>query len=726
MATTRTASKAKPATTRSRRPSGPAELLLEIGTEELPHQFVAPALTALQELTQQFLQEQRLTHGSIRTLGTPRRLVVYVDQLAEQQTAAVKEAMGPSKAVAFDKDGQPTKAAIGFATGQGVPVGKLEIRTTPKGEYVFAVKQEPGQPAAAVLAEHLPRLIGRLSFPKAMQWNDTGVRFARPIRWLVALAHGNVLPIAYAGVTAGSVSYGHRFIARDRATATKGFAVRTMAQYLQEAERQGVIVDPDRRRTMIVAQLAELAKSVGGLQHPDDELVEQAVYAVEYPQAVLGSFESRYLALPKEVLMTSMKEHQGFFALVDRQGALLPNFLAIANMKLPDMRLIREGNERVLAARLADAKFFYEEDRKVPLADKADRLAQVLFLQNCGTLRDKTTRMSSLAAFIADRLGALDLKDVSSRAAWLSKVDLISGIVGEFPSLQGIMGGDYAKQDGEPREVWEAIREHYLPKGMEGDIPSTLPGRILSLADRLDTITLLFYIGRSPSGSEDPFALRRHALGIVRILVEGELNLDLTACIDRMWDRYKQDLPGAVPRSSGSEVLAFIGERVRFYGRTAHQMREDILDAVLRGVDQAGANLTDRFKRARVLQAISTRPEFDPLIVGFKRAHRLSEKEQWDRGPVDSSRFGHQAERDLYQALEVARSEFATLMPQGAYDRAVDVLVRMKEPIDAFFAGVMVNDQDPAVRANRLSLLKDVDDLFLAFADFSQIMVQGS
>jgi glycyl-tRNA synthetase beta chain len=727
MTTTRKApSTAKPAVKRPGRSSGAGEFLLEIGTEELPSQFVAPALRTLQENTEQLLKEQRLSFGTVRTIGTPRRLVVLVEQLVTHQASAVKETMGPSKAVAFDQAGQPTKAAIGFATGQGIPVEKLEIRSIPKGEYVFAVKQEPGQAATTVLAQQLPKVIGSLSFPKAMHWNQSGVRFARPIRWLVALCHGTVLPIEYAGITAGSMSYGHRFVGGAGVASKTGFPVRTITQYLSEAERKGVIVEQERRRAMILEQLASLAKSAGGVLHHDEDLVEQAVYAVEYPHTILGSFQPHYLSLPKEVLMTSMKEHQGFFALVDRNGALLPNFLAVTNMKLADMRLIREGNERVLSARLADAKFFYDEDRKTKLEEKAVRLMDVLFLQNCGNLHDKSMRMATLAASTTEQAGRADLRDLCSRAAWLSKVDLITGIVGEFPSLQGIMGGEYAKHDGEPKDVWEAIRDHYLPKGMEGDIPGTFSGRIVSLVDRLDTIVLLFFIGRSPSGSEDPFALRRHALAIVRILLEGHIKLDLGACIEQVWAKFKRDLPGAAPQSSPHEVIDFIFERARYYGRTNSRLRDDVMEAVLSRADRTTVDLRDLSARMEALQRLTGRLEFDPLIIGFKRAHRLSEKEQWDRKPVAPALFGHQAEVDLYQALQTATQQFAASMEQGDYGDALDVLVRMKEPIDAFFAGVMVNADDPAIRGNRLSLLKDVDEMFISFADFSQIMVQGS
>jgi glycyl-tRNA synthetase beta chain len=702
-------------------------LLLEIGTEELPYQFVAPALRTLQEHTERLLKDQRLSYGTVRTIGTPRRLVVLVEALGPHQAAAVKDTMGPSKTVAFDQAGRPTKAAIGFATGQGIPVEKLEVRSTPKGEYVFAVKQEQGQPATTVLAEQLPKLLAGLSFPKAMQWNETGVRFARPIRWLVSLCHGQVLPFEYAGITAGSVSYGHRFAGREQRTSTKGFPVRSIARFLEEAERHGVIVDQERRRAMIQEQLGSLAKSAGGTLHQDEELLEQAVYAVEYPHAILGSFQPRYLSLPKEVLMTSMKEHQGFFALVDQSGALLPHFLAVTNMNLPDMKLIREGNERVLSARLADAKFFYDEDRKTRLEERLDKLKSVTFHQKLGNVFQRSMRIKAVAQYLAQQIGDEDIVQTVQRAAELSKTDLLTGIVGEFPALQGTMGGEYAKHDGERPEVADALSEQYLPRGMECEIPRTVAGKILSLADRIDKVAGFFRTGIIPRGSEDPYALRRDALSMVRIMVESRFSFKLSSALDKANEVLGQS--GIAEHISGmrQSPLDFIVERLRFYAGTAGGIkRDDVISTVLTPENIAGRSFADLIDRMHALEAVTARPEFDPLIIGFKRAHRLCEKENWDRKPVDPTRFGHQAEVSLYQTLQTANQEFATSMEQAGYGRSLDVLVRMKEPIDAFFAGVMVNADDPAVRANRLSLLKDVDALFMAFGDFSQIVVQGS
>ncbi|MBS0160346.1 MAG: glycine--tRNA ligase subunit beta [Nitrospira sp.] len=726
---TKTVSRAKKAAPVSR-PKTPVttELLLEIGTEELPYQFVAPALRALQQGAEALLKDSRLTYGAVRTMGTPRRLVLLVEGLARQQASAVKEAMGPSKAVAFDQSGQPTRAAIGFAAGQGVPVETLEVRQTPKGDYLFAVKQEKGQAVHAVLTQALPQLLAKLSFPKAMHWNQTGVRFARPVRWLVALCGGKILPIQFATIKAGNFSQGHRVLGA-KVSSSKGFAVKSIAHYLKETERHSVIVDQDRRRAMILDQLALLAKSARGHLHQDDELLEQAVYMVECPLTILGSFKPHYLALPKEILMTSMKEHQGYFSLVDSNGALLPNFLAVTNMKLSNMQLIREGNERVLAARLADAKFFFDEDRKTSLADRVAKQLAVTFHQKLGSLHQKTQRVVAMAAHVAGQIGDDRVIQDCRRAAELSKADLLTGIVGEFPTLQGIMGGEYAKHDGESSVVSTAIREQYMPRAMEGELPESLAGKVLSLADRLDSIAGFFLVGLVPSGSEDPFALRRHATAIVRILIESRLRLNLAQAVRAAQEGLTAQNVTAAPhtgKGGAPDVIGFLYERVRFYGKSAHQLRDDVMEAVLRSADRESIDLTDLFDKMKALQQISTRAEFDPLIAGFKRAHRLTEKEQWDRKPVESDAFRETAESALHQTVRSSHDDYRSAMGTGQYGQALDVLVRMKGPIDDFFNAVMVNAEDPLIRGNRLSLLKEVDDLFMSFADFSQIVVQGT
>jgi glycyl-tRNA synthetase beta chain len=713
-----------------------AQLLLEIGVEELPYQFIAPALALLKDSAEQLFKDQRLAFQSARTLGTPRRLTLVVEGLATQQTSMIKETMGPSKAVAFDPAGQPTRAATGFAAGQGVAVQDLQVRRTPKGEYLFAVKQEQGRPGNVVLKELLPQLIAKLSFPKAMKWNSTGVRFARPVRWLVALYGEAPLPIEAAGIIANNRTEGHRVLG-----SAKGIAVRDAESYLKGLERQGVIPDPERRRHMIEEQMATLCKKTGFTLNVDGDLLDQAVYTTECPNAIIGSFKPAYLEVPQEILMTSMKEHQGFFSLMHKEtGKLVPHFIAVSNNRAKDMGLIREGNERVLAARLADAKFFFDEDRKVKLEERVTKLAGVTFHQKLGTMAQKQERVSELIERIVENIGdsvghhPISPPDllVCQRAAKICKADLLTGIVGEFPELQGIMGGEYAKHDGESLAVSQAIRDQYLPRSIEGELPKTAEGQVLSLADRLDSLAAFFHVGIVPTGSEDPYALRRHATAIVRILLEGAgpIMLDLGQAVENARAIVAASGFKADPVQSGDaqrRLVEFLFERVRHYARTVQGLRDDVMNAVLYVADPQSFELQDLLEKMQALKSMAVKSEFDSLIVGFKRAHRLVEKEQWDRKPVDPTRFLDPSERRLHDSVsQKQRGKMTGFMRAGQYGYAIDYLVELKPAIDAFFAAVMVNADDQAVRSNRLSLLQEVDDFFNSFADFSQIVVQGS
>ncbi len=717
-----------------------AELLLEIGVEELPYQFIAPALAALKDSAEQLFKDQRLAFQSVRTLGTPRRLTLVVEGLATQQTSMVKEAMGPSKAVAFDSAGQPTRAATGFAAGQGVAVQDLQFRQTLKGEYLFAVKQEDGRFANVVLKELLPQLIAKLSFPKAMKWNNTGVRFARPVRWLVALYGGATLPIEVAGITAGNRTEGHRVLGR-----AKGIVARDCNSYLKGLERQGVIPDPQRRRHMIEEQVATLCKETGFTLNVDGDLLDQAVYTTECPNAIIGSFKEAYLDVPEEILITSMKEHQGFFSLRHKDsGKLAARFIAVANNRAKDMGLIREGNERVLAARLADAKFFFDEDRKVRLEDRVKKLAGVTFHQKLGTMAQKQERLREIASFLASLVfsGHEEFRHRCIRAAELCKADLLTGIVGEFPELQGVIGGEYAKHDEEEAKVALAIRSHYQPRSIEADLPETDEGKLISLTDKLDTVVAFLHVGIVPTGSEDPFGLRRSALGIVRIIVEAGWRLDLQAAINKIESLLNEqgfshigkvefkDVLTSSAKSIAAVVapLPFIFDRLQYYGKTVCGLREDVIQAVFGSTVHTTTDLNDLILKMKALQSVTARPEFDPLIVGFKRAHRLVEKEK-DRvvfQTVIPALFQHPSETKLCEAWKRNDQLVRHLLAERKYSKALEAFVSMKPAIDDFFTAVMVNADDPSIRINRLSLLKDIDELFLLFADFSQIVVQGS
>ncbi|HET9845914.1 MAG TPA: glycine--tRNA ligase subunit beta [Nitrospira sp.] len=705
-----------------------AELLFEIGVEELPYQVIAPAMSALKEAAGRLLEEARLAIGSVNVYGTPRRLTLVINGLALRQASAKKEVMGPSKVVGFDSQGQPTKAAIGFAAGQGLSVERLEVRRTPKGEYLFAVKEEGGRPAQGVLLELLPQLLGKLSFPKAMKWNETAVRFARPVRWLIAQLNGALLPIEAVGIRAGDRTYGHRVMGP-----RKPLVVRSYESYRTVLERAGVLVDPARRRQVIEQQLRQICSKAAVELNADESLMDQAVFTTEWPCALLGRFKPEYLSLPEEILMTSMKEHQGFFSVRDNAtGKLAPHFITVANNQPKDMSLIQAGNERVLAARLADAKFFFDEDRRTRLEDRVKKLSGVTFHQKLGTMGQKAERLVQLVSQLASGVDrgseSQGFVNACRRAAHLSKADLLTGIVGEFPELQGIMGGEYAKHDGEPEPVNQAIREQYLPKALEGELPQSLPGLVLSLADRLDTVVAFFHVGMVPTGSEDPFALRRQATAIVRIILEKELRLDLGKYIDHARTLIVDSGIKGAPDSEQHgprRVIDFVFERVRHYGRTVHEFRDDVMDAVLRPAFTGAVDLVDLLFKLKALQEVTAKPDFDPLIAGFKRASRIIEKEQWDHKPVDPRMFQEAGEHELHRQIRACQEDFEQHMAAGAYDRALDALVRLKPAIDAFFDGVMVNVEDAALRSNRLSLLKDVNDCFASFADFSRIMVQG-
>ena len=715
---------------KSRKPrQSAAPFLLEIGTEELPASFVDPALQTLEKLTGTFFHDHRLSHGRLRTFGTPRRLAVLVEELSSSQASMTQEIMGPPKSAAFDAEGNPTKAGQGFANSQGVQVQQLQMRETPKGIYVCAVKHHKGQSTPEVLRHNLAAIVQQLSFSKSMYWNDSKLRFARPLRWMVALYGNRSITFELGGIRAGSRTWGHRFLCTPRSGQTRGVEVKSASSYVSVLKRLGVEVDPQERRAHIRSQIDALSQSVKGQIFEDhaDELLEQAVFCVEGPKAILGQFNPEFLKLPKEVLMTSMKEHQGYFSLVGRDGALLPKFIAVTNMKLSNMNLIRTGHERVLAARLNDAQYFFHEDRKHKLEDRAKQLGEVIFHQKLGSVYDKTDRVRQLVTRVAEANGCGHLQEACQDAATLAKADLLTGMVGEFPSLQGIMGREYAKHEGKPQEVWRAIGEQYLPRSPEDVLPQTQVGVFLALADRLDTLTAFFYVGMVPSGSEDPFGLRRAAYGLTRIISELKLTLNLVPLMAEAEQLLaSKGIKGNRGMSTQESLMDFVLERFRFYGRTTHRLQEDVMEAVLTARVSDTCDLYDLLCRMRALQALTSQPEFHPLIIGFKRANRIVEKEQWTGEHVQTELLDHESEWTLFHAVIEAQKVISERIEKKDYKEALTSLLRLKSPIDGFFVGVMVNASDSEVRANRLSLLRTVAQLFFSFADFSRIQSQGN
>jgi glycyl-tRNA synthetase beta chain len=701
-------------------------LLLEIGTEEIPTKFFPQALQDLAVLGEELLNGCRLNYQKIRTVGTARRLVLLVDGVQTQQSSLTQEVVGPPKSAAFDAAGTPTKAAEGFAKSQGVSVEQLVIKETPKGLYVAVEKQERGKSAKQVLISRLPEMLAKLSFPKAMRWNASQAKFARPIRWIVVLLGHQVLKVEFAGIRSGGTTWGHRYFRIKGKKAGQNVPLTNAATYIAMMKKLGVLVDPDERRIVITAQVDALAKAGKGHIDPvhRQELIEDAVWGVEYPHAILGSFQKEFLALPKPVLISSMKEHQGFLSLVGKDDSLLPKFVAVTNTPKGNTSLITKGNERVLSARLKDAQYFFHEDEKQPLHERVNALDGVTFHHKLGTMRQKVERVQDLAGWMAMRLDRDNLKDVCRRAGWLSKADLTTGMVGEFPSLQGVMGEIYARHDGERDEVCQAIGEHYRPRFPDDQLPESFPGMLVACADRCDSIASFFAVGMAPTGSEDPLGLRRAAYGLVRIVSEAPLGLNLVEVFEQMIQILTKQGLAPSESSAATEIMNFIMDRLRFYGRNAMGLREDVMEAVIRIRPRNIADLGDLLSRMQAVQSIVGQADFETLMIGFKRAHRIVEKEAWNQTVVIPERFQHQSEERLFQVLENAQRVLHCVANQE-YGRAIQILLTFKAPIDEFFAAVLVNDPEPHIRENRLSLLTAIDGLFQMLADFSCIQSAG-
>ncbi len=505
------------------------ELFFEIGAEEIPAGFVPRALQFMDESIRRELSANRLEFSEVRAIGTPRRLALVVRGLPSLQPDAEITAMGPSKKAAFDPSGNPTKAAEGFARGQGVSVSDLKVIETEKGEYLAVTKKDIVRPVLELLAEMLPKLVASIPFRKSMRWADLDIRFARPVHWMVALFDGSVIPFSFGPVQSANISRGHRFMANTQ------FPVRDFDHYLEECERHFVIVDQERRKEIIRRETHRVAKSTGGHLLPDEALLDEVTFLVEYPSVVHGTIPEEFLVVPKEVLITSMRSHQRYFSVVDEQGKLLPPFITVPNTVAEDPSVVVKGNERVLRARLSDARFFFDEYRKVRLESRVESLKNVLYQQKLGTSYEKMERFRSLAEYLADQL-APSVKSQACRASFLCKADLVSGMVGEFPEVQGIMGREYALYDGEDAAVALAISEHYMPVQAGGELPSSDIGAFVSIADKLDTVCGCFGVGLIPTGAADPYALRRATIGIISIIMAKGYPLCLSALVDRSLD----------------------------------------------------------------------------------------------------------------------------------------------------------------------------------------------
>jgi glycyl-tRNA synthetase beta chain len=697
-----------------------AELLFELGSEELPARFVVPALTELQKLFTDACAEARITHGAIKVFGTPRRLALLVEGLAEKTDDVVKEVQGPSVKAAFDADGKPKVPATKFAESVKLPVEKLKRVTTPKGEYLAADVEEKGRRVIELLPDLLGACIKKLPFPKSMRWGDVEAAFGRPLQWIVALFGSEVVPVIFSDVKSGRETRGHRFLAPGAITLAKP------ADYEAALEKAHVIASLDKRRALLVERLAAAAKKANGTLIDDEALVDQVLNLVELPNPVVGTFEERHLDLPPEVLIQEMKSHQRYFSLTDASGKLLPRFIAVSNTPVKDEALSVRGYERVLRARLTDGRFFFDEDRKAPLQDRLPRLARRNWVQGLGNMAEKTDRILALAVFLADKAGKGAHRGTIERAASLVKCDLETGMVGEFPELQGVMGREYALHAGEPKEVALAIFEHYLPRGANDALPTQDPGALIGLADRLDSLCGLFAIGKRPTGAKDEFALRRAAIAVINLVIGKGYRFSLSAALDESLRLLEPTLANAKKKAGEApvkqQVLEFMQDRLRpLWGE---QHRADIIDAVVAaGTD----DLVSAHLRVTALSAYVSRPDFTKLAATFKRVANIVEKQAKDvtKAPVDASKLTDDAEKALHAEVSKVRDAAASAIKADDFAGALAKVVPLKPFVDTFFDKVMVMAEDKALRENRVRLLMEIGGLFGAIADFSKIQSES-
>lgn len=684
-------------------------LLLEIGTEEIPSRFIPQALEKMAEIIGRLFEENRIDYGKVSTMGTPRRLVLMVEDLSETQKSSIREVIGPMKKIAYDESGDPTKAAIGFARGQGISVSDLRIKVTEKGEYISAVFEETGVEVDKLLPEILSGFINSIPFPKYMRWMDKNLKFARPIHWILALYGDAVIHFEIDGIKSGNVTRGHRFMSPG------AFQVKDQKIYQHLLENNYVIIDQEKRKNIIENQLKEHSVSTGGNILPDNELLMEIVYLVEYPVAVLGSFEEKYLELPKEILINAMREHQRYFSITDAGGNLLPYFITISNTKAEDMYLVRLGNERVLRARLEDAKFYFDEDKKKSLYDRVEELKGVIYQEKLGTVYQKTERISALSSYMTGKLGPA-LEGTVRRASYLCKADLVTGVVGEFPKLQGIMGKRYALLSGENPDVAEAIYEHYLPRFAGDELPKSKAGAILSIADKMDSIAGFFSIGLIPTGSEDPYALRRQAQGIINILVSGGYRISLKNLIEKAVEPFRNLIPNETVPSLLESLLEFFRQRLD-YLLSSEGNSYDTIDAVLSSGFDIPCDARDR--ASAIKNRLREKEEFYHFLSALKRVINILPKDF--QGILKEELLKEDAEKELYRVYSDIKPDYEREIEQHEFDAATGRLFVLSTAIDNFFAKVLVMDKEEEIKNNRLALTREIRDLSSKIADFSKI-----
>jgi glycyl-tRNA synthetase beta chain len=698
-----------------------AELLFEIGCEEIPAGMLPKAEEELKASLEKLLTAENLVAGvSVETFSAPRRLTAWVQGLPVKQADVVHEVTGPPKSVAYDAVGEPTRAAVSFAEKQGLRLSEIYLVKTPKGEYLAAKQVKRGRTSEQILNDILPRAIHDLSWPRSMTWTGLGgARFIRPIRWIVAVFDGKPLKLSFGGVPAGGVTRGHRFLG------AAAIRVRSFADYENRLNSNGVIIRPSLRREKIARELAARIKAGGYHLHEDADLLKLVAYLNEYPTVIEGAFDPAFLSLPDEILVTVMRDHQKYFAVEKRNGDLAPHFLAVINLAKDSKGLVRAGHESVLRARFADAQFFWASDQKCRLADYLPKLAKVTYESRLGSYRDKVERVRAIARWFTEQWFNLGMVNAhvadADRAAELAKCDLATEMVREFPELQGIVGGLYARAQGEPDDVSDAVYDHYRPVGLDDPIPRNLTGCAVAMADKLDSIVGCFAVGVVPTGSSDPYALRRAALGLVKIILEKKLPVSLSLAVGAAAKALHAHAPKRnVTPAQETQILDFILDRARYVFRERSGFAYDEVNAIFR----AGADdLVDAQKRLTALRSIRKSKNFEPLAVSFKRIRKIIEKSdsKGEAGSVQVDLFESEAERELFAAGREAAARVQAEKRAGHYEQALERIAGLRKAVDRFFEEVMVMAENEAVRKNRLALLAELLREFTTVADFSEI-----
>jgi len=690
-------------------------VILEIGTEEIPAQYMENTLKDLDRLVQKHLEDARINYKEIKVYGTPRRLILFIFHINEKQEDIFQKIKGPAYSIAYNKDSLPQKPALMFAQSQGVNVEDLIVEDTEKGQYVFALKSKIGQPTIDILSQIFPKIIMSMQFPKSMRWEEKSLRFIRPIRWILALYGKEIIRFNLDGLKSENITYGHRLLA------PKKIKISSTQEYFKKIEKNYVIIDPQIRENIIRTDIKRIIKEIHGEEIINEKLLKELVYLVEYPNAILGEYDKKYLKLPKDVLTVVMEKHQKYFPVFKNKDELLPLFIVIINNSKEYASKIKEGNENVLRARLEDAKFFYQEDQKTPLEKKVDKLKNVIFQENLGSLFDKTKRLESLCEYIADVL-QIEQKEKQDllRSANLCKADLVTEMVKEFPELQGIMGKEYAVLSNERKEVAEAIFGHYLPR-FSGDIlPRTKNGMTLAISDKVDNIVGCFLSGLTPTGSQDPYGLRRQTRGKIAIILKHNLKISLKDIIQKSLSLYTVNAPSELKIDENeivSQILNFIKQRVKNIF-LEDGISYDVIDAVL-AADNNG-DIVDIKHRIEAIEEFYHQPIFGKIITSSSRVLNLSKNSE--KTEINKLLLREKAELNLYHNYEDIYPRIKKFICNKEYKKTLKLLGDLCEPVDEFFDQVLVMDKDKDIRKNRVALIKKIGILFNQVADLSKIV----